>query len=192
MRKLKIFEHVSLDGVVQHTADENNFAYSGWTVPFRSPEGLAKLSVHYGETYDILLGRRSYDILSGFWPTAPSSPVADRLNAGNKFVATHRPEGLTWKPCEVVGPDLVNSLRRIKSEPGPDIIVLGSSTLISPLLEAGLVDELIVSIFPVVIGTGKRLFSEGTPQTFEFVSTETTPTGVVINRYTCKGPLQSS
>jgi dihydrofolate reductase len=192
MRKLKIFEHISIDGVVQHTPDENDFAYSGWTVPFRSPEGLAKLSLLYGETYDVLLGRRSYDILSGFWPTAPSSPVADRLNAGKKFVATHRPEGLTWGPYEIVGPDLVDSLRRIKSETGPDIIVLGSSTLISPLLEAGMVDELIVSIFPVVIGTGKRLFSGGIPQTFEFVSTETTPTGVVISRYTCKGPLQSS
>ena len=64
MRKLKIFEHISLDGVVQHTTDENEFAYSGWTVPFRSPEGLTKLSVLYGETYDVLLGRRSYDILA--------------------------------------------------------------------------------------------------------------------------------
>lgn len=190
MRKLTLFEHTSLDGVVQHTPDENNFAYAGWTIPFRSAEGLAKLSVLYGETYDILMGRRTYDILSGFWPTAPSSPVADRLNAGKKYVATHRQEGLTWGPYEVVGTDLVEGVRRIKAEAGPDIIVLGSSTLLTPLLEAGLVDELVVSVFPVVIGTGKRLFGEGTPQAFEFVSTDTTPTGVVINRYKTAGALK--
>ncbi len=192
MRKIKIFEHTSLDGVIQHTADETNFAYTGWTVPFRSPEGLAKLGILYGETYDVLLGRRTYDILSKFWPTAPGGPVADRLNAGKKYVATHRPEGLTWGPSEVVGPDLGESLRRIKFEPGPDIVVLGSSTLINPLVEAGLVDELILSVFPVVIGTGKRLFSEGTPQTFAFVSSDTTPTGVVINRYKSIGPMKTS
>jgi dihydrofolate reductase len=190
MRKLKIFEHTSLDGVTQHTADETNFSYSGWTIPFRSPEGLAKLSVLYGDTYDVLLGRRSYDILSTFWPTAPSSPVADRLNAGRKYVATHRSEGLTWGPNEIVGPDLIESIRRIKAEPGPDLIVLGSSSLINPLLEAGLVDELVVSVFPVLIGTGKRLFSEGTPQAFELISTDTTPTGVVINRYIPVGPMK--
>lgn len=192
MRKIKIFEHTSLDGVVQHTPDETNFQYAGWTVPFRSPEGLAKLSTLYGERYDVLLGRRTYDILSTFWPTAPGGPVADRLNAGRKYVATHRVEGLTWGPYEVVGPDLVESLRRIKSEFGPDIIVLGSSTLINPLLEAGLVDELIVSVFPVVIGTGKRLFAEGIPQAFDFVSSDSTPTGVVINRYKSTGPMKTS
>jgi dihydrofolate reductase len=144
MRKLKIFEHMSLDGVVQHTADENTFPYSNWSVPFRSPEGLAKLCALYGEKYDVLLGRSTYDILSSFWPTAPSGPVADRLNACRKYVATHRAEGLAWGPYEVVGPDLVEDVRRLKSQPGPNIVVLGSSTLLTPLLEDGLVDELVV------------------------------------------------
>jgi dihydrofolate reductase len=192
MRKLRIFEHTSLDGIVQHTEDENSFPYSNWSVPFRSPQGLAKLGTLYGEKYDVLLGRRTYDILSTFWPTAPSGPVADRLNSGTKYVATHRAEALNWGPCETVGPDLVECVRRIKSQPGPDIIVLGSSTLLTPLLENGLVDELVVSVFPVLLGTGKRLFAEGIAQSFEFVATDTTPTGVVLNSYKPTGPLKSS
>ncbi|MEK6396793.1 MAG: dihydrofolate reductase family protein [Terriglobus sp.] len=192
MRKLEIFVHTSLDGIVQHTEDENNFAHAGWTLPFRTPEGLAKLSALYGDSYDILLGRRTYDILAAYWPTAPSSPVADRLNAGTKYVATHRNENLTWTHSEVVGPDLIGDLRHLKLQDGPDIIVLGSSMLLTPLLESDLVDELIVSVFPVIIGTGKRLFTEGTPQTFQFLGTDTTSTGVLINRYKPTGALKSN
>ena len=192
MRKLRIFEHTSLDGIIQHTADENSFLYSGWSVPFRSPEGLAKLSVLYGESYDLLLGRRTYDILAAFWPTASNGPVADRLNAGRKYVATHRAESLDWGPCEIVGPDLVESARHLKEQAGPDIVVLGSSTLLTPLLEGGVVDELVVSVFPVLLGAGKRLFAEGTAQTLEFVATDTTPTGVVLNSYKLVGKLKAS
>ncbi len=133
----------NLDGVVRHSADENAFPYSNWTVPFRTPEGLTKLCALYGDPYDVLLGRRTYDILGAFWP-APSGPMSDRLNAGRKYVATHRAEGMTWGPFEIVGPDLAEGVRRLKSEPGPNIVVLGSSTLVTPLLEEGLVDELVV------------------------------------------------
>ena len=192
MRKLRIFEHTSLDGIIQHTADENSFPYSNWSVPFRSPEGLAKLSALYGERYDVLLGRRTYDLLAAFWPKAPSGPVADRLNAGRKYVATHRGEGLEWGPYEIVGPELVEGVRRLKSQPGPDIAVLGSSTLLTPLLENGLVDELVVSVFPVLLGTGKRLFAQGIAQAFEFVASDITPTGVVLNSYKPTGALKTS
>ena len=192
MRKLKIFEHTSLDAVVQHSADESAFPYSNWTVPFRTPEGLAKLCALYGDTYDVLLGRRTYDILGAFWPTAPSGPVSDRLNAGRKYVATHRAEGMKWGPFEIIGPDLAEGVRRLKSGPGPNIVVLGSSTLLTPLLEEGLVDELVVSVFPVLLGTGKRLFGEGVAQAFEFIATDTTSTGVVLNRYKPTGGLKIS
>lgn len=192
MRTLKIFEHTSLDGVVQHSADENAFPYSNWTVAFRTPEGLAKLCALYGDNYDVLLGRRTYDILGTFWSTAPSGPVSDRLNAGRKYVATHRAEGMTWGPFEIVGPDLAEGVRRLKSEPGPNIVVLGSSTLLTPLLEEGLVDELVVSVFPVLLGAGKRLFAEGIAQAFEFIATDTTSSGVVLNRYKPTGGLNIS
>jgi dihydrofolate reductase len=192
MRKLKIFEHVSMDGVLQHSADQNGFAYSDWSAPYRSPEGRDMLAAMYGETYDLVFGRQTYDILSGFWPKAPSSPMSDRINAAKKYVVTHRPESLEWGPYEAVGSDLVEKVRRLKSTDGPDILVWGSSTVTSPLLEHGLADELIVTVFPVWLGTGKRLFAEGTPaQKFEFVSSQATPTGVLLNVYKVLGAMQA-
>jgi len=110
----------------------------------------------HGERFDLLLGRRTYDIWSGFWPKAPSSPLADRLNAATKYVATHRPESLAWGPFEGVGPDLVEGVRRIKSQDGPNLILSGSSTLTSTLLEHGLADEAVLIVSPVLLGTGKR------------------------------------
>jgi hypothetical protein len=81
MRNLKIIEHISLDGVIQHSADEDDFPYGDWTAPYRSPAGGAAVMAAHGESFDLLLGRRTYDIWSGFWPQAPTSPIADRLNA---------------------------------------------------------------------------------------------------------------
>ncbi len=98
MRKLKIIEHISLDGVIQHSADDDDFPYSEWTAPYRTPAGRDAMLAAHGESFDLLLGRRTYDLWSGFWPKAPSSPMADRLNAATKFVATHRPESLDMGP----------------------------------------------------------------------------------------------
>ena len=95
MRKIKIIEHISLDGVIQHSADEGDFPYS-WTAPYRTAAGRDAILAAYGKSFDLLLGRLTYDIWSGFWPKAPSSPMADGLNAAKKYVATHRPEGLAW------------------------------------------------------------------------------------------------
>jgi dihydrofolate reductase len=98
MRKLKIIEHISLDGVIQHSADDGDFPYSDWTAPYRTPAGRDAMLAAYGGSFDLLLGRRTYDIWSGFWPKAPSSPMADGLNAAKKFIATHRPESLESPP----------------------------------------------------------------------------------------------
>jgi dihydrofolate reductase len=134
MRKLKIMEHTSLDGVIQHSADHDGFPYSDWTAPYRTPAGRDLILAAYGARFDLLLGRRTYDAWSSFWPKAPSSPMADGLNAATKYVATHRPESLEWGPFEGVGPDLVEGVRRIKSQDGPDLVLSGSSTLTSTLL----------------------------------------------------------
>lgn len=88
MRKLKIIEHISLDGVIQHSADETDFPYGEWTVPYRTAAGRDLVSVAHGDQFDLLLGRRTYDMWSGFWPKAPGSPLADRLNAAKKFVVS--------------------------------------------------------------------------------------------------------
>src|SRR5512141_2723206 len=171
MRKLKLIEHISLDGVIQHSADDGGFAYSDWTAPYRTPAGRDAMLAAYGERFDLLLGRRTYDIWSGFWPKAPSSPMADRLNAATKFIATHRPESLEWGPFESLGPDIVKDVRRIKASAGPDLILSGSSRLTSTLLEHGLADEVLLAVYPVLLGVGKRFFAEGTPaRTFELVT----------------------
>ena len=191
MRKLRIFEHISLDGVIQQSADENNFPYSNWSAPYRTPAGRDLVLAMYGERFDLLLGRRTYDGFSDFWPKQPSSPLADRLNAA-KNVVSHRPESLEWGAFEGVGADLVEEIRRIKSQDGPDLILFGSSTLTSPLLEHGLADEVVLLVDPVLLGTGKRLFTEGTPaRAFELASTQARPSGIIINSYKPAGPLKN-
>jgi len=192
MRKLRIFEHISLDGVIQ-SSYEDDFPYSDWTVPYRTPVGRDALITAHGESFDLLLGRRTYDMWSGFWPKAPSGPMADGLNAATKYVVTHRPESLEWGPFEGLGPDIVEGIRRIKPQDGPDLILWGSSTLTSTLLEHGLADEVLLVVYPVLVGTGKRFFAEGTPAcSFELVSTKAMPSGIVINTYRPAGPLKTA
>ena len=190
MRKLKIMEHMSLDGVIQNSS-EDNFPYGDWTAPYRSPAGREAMTAAYGEKFDLLLGRRTYDMWSGFWPKAPKSPIGDGINAATKYVATHRPESLEWGPHKGVRPDFVEGIRRIKSENGPDIILSGSSTLTSPLLEHGLADEVLLAVYPVLLGTGKRFFAEGTtPRSFELVGTKGFPSGIIFSAYKVAGPLK--
>ena len=192
MRTLRIVEHLSLDGVIQHSADDDGFPYSDWSVPYRTPAGRDAVLAAYGERFDLLLGRRTYDLWSGYWPKAPSSPMAERLNAATKFVATHRPHSLAWGPCVGLGPDLVEGVRRLKAQDGPDLIVSGSSTLTSPLLEHGLADELLLIVSPVLLGTGKRLFAQGTPaRAFALVRTQAFPSGIVFSTYRAAGLLQA-
>ena len=192
MRKLKIIEHISLDGVIQHTADENDFPYGDWTAPYRTPAGRDAVMAAHGESFDLLLGRRTYDIWSGFWPKAPSSPIADLLNAATKYVVTHRPASLEWGPFESLGSDIVEGIRRIKSQDGRNLILSGSSTLTSTVLEHGLADEVVLIVYPVLLGTGKRFFAEGTSaRSFELVSTQTTPSGVILSTYRVAGPLKT-
>jgi len=192
MRTLKLIEHISLDGVIQHSADGGDFPYSDWSAPYRTPAGREAVMAAHGERFDLLLGRRTYDIWSGFWPKASGTPLADRLNAATKYVVTHRPESLEWSPVEGIGPDLVEGVRRIKSQDGPGLVLSGSSTLTSTLLEHGLADEVVLIVSPVLLGTGKRFFAEGTPaQAFELVSTTATPTGVLLNTYRVVEPLKA-
>jgi dihydrofolate reductase len=192
VRKLRIIEHISLDGVIQHTADDGDFPYNDWTTPYRTPEGRDATLAAHGESFDLLLGRRTYDIWSGFWPKAPSSPTVDRLNAAKKYVVTHRPESLEWGPFEGVGPDIVSGLRRIKSQGDRDIVLWGSSTLTSTLLDHGLADEVLLLVYPVVLGTGKRFFAEGTPaRSFALVNTQAFPSGIIFSTYKVAGALKT-
>jgi dihydrofolate reductase len=189
MRKIRIFEHISLDGVIEHG---EGYAYGAWTTPYRTPAGLQILLEAQGGSFDLLLGRRTYDIWSGFWPKAGNSPMADSLNAATKYVATHRSDSLEWGPVGDLGADVMEDIRRVKSTDGPDLIVWGSSTLTSPLLGQGLVDEVVLSVYPVLLGRGKRFFSDSVdPRELAFVSTKSTPTGALINTYRYVGSLRT-
>jgi len=193
MRKLKIMEHISLDGVIQHSADDSHFPYSEWTTPYRTPAGRDEITAAHGGSFDLLLGRRTYDIWSGFWPKAPSSPLADGINTATKYIVTHRPESLEWGPFEAVGPDIAEGIRRIKSQDGPNLVLWGSSTLTSPLLEHGLADEVLLIVYPVLLGTGKRFFAEKTPpRSFELVSTNALPSGIIFSHYKLAGSLKTA
>ncbi|HEX4006249.1 MAG TPA: SpoIIE family protein phosphatase [Acidobacteriaceae bacterium] len=186
MRKLKIIEHISLDGVVQMmtTGPDDDFPYGDWTAPYRSPAGLQIVNELYGKTCDLLLGRRTYDLLANFWPKAPQSPMADRLHAATKYVVTHRPESLEWGPFEAIGSDLVDNVKRIKAKIGPDLIVPGSSTVTSVLLDHGLADELVLLVNPIVLGKGKRFFEGGSlPRGFALGSSVALPSGILVNIY---------
>jgi len=189
MRNIRIFEHISLDGVIEH---DDGYAYGAWTTPYRTPAGLAALLEIYGTSFDLLLGRHTYDLWAGFWPKAGSGPMADRLNAATKYVATHRPDSLGWGPVKDLGADIIEGVRGIKSKDGPDLIVSGSSTLTSVLLGQGLVDEVVLIVYPVLLGRGKRFFSDKVDaRELAFVSTKTTPTGVLINTYRHVGSLRT-
>jgi dihydrofolate reductase len=192
MRKLKIIEHISLDGVIQHSADGDNFPYTDWTAPYRTPAGRDAMLAAYGGSFDLLLGRRTYDGWSNYWPKAPSSPMSDALNAATKFVVTHRPDGLEWGPAERVA-DVIEGVQRIKSQEGPDLVLSGSSTLTTPLLVHGLADEVMLAVYPVLIGRGKRFFVEGTPgRAFETISSRAFPSGIVFTTYKVVGALKTA
>ncbi len=191
MRKIRIFEHVSLDGVIS-PEDEAAYSNGGWTAPYRTPEGAAALAEVQGARFDLLLGRHTYDLWADIWPKVKGGPFADALNAATKYVATHRPDGLAWGPVGELGADAIDGIRRLKATDGADLIVWGSSTLTSVLLGEGLADEVVLIVYPVLLGRGKRFVPETVdPRELALVSTNSTPAGVLINTYRHVGALRA-
>jgi len=197
MRKIKILEHISLDGVIQAPGgtkedQDGGYEYGGWSVPHSDPAAGEAIVAAHGASFDLLLGRRTYDIWSGYWPKAKKSPMADSLNAATKYVATHRPDSLAWGPVEGLGADVVAGIRRIKAGNGPDLILWGSSTLTPVLLEHALADEVLLLVYPVLLGKGKRFFADGTPpRELKLAGTQAAASGVIISTYRPNGPLRT-
>jgi dihydrofolate reductase len=188
MRKIRIFEHISLDGIIEHDGD---YIYGAWTTPYRSPAGAQMLFEAYGPGFDLLLARRTYDIFSGFWPTAGDFPMANAINAATKYIVTHRPDSLEWGPVKGLNGDIVKAVGDLKSTDGPDLIVVGSSTITPLLLDAGLADEVVLITYPVLLGRGKRLMADTIDaRELAFVDSKSTPTGLLINTYRHLGPLK--
>lgn len=196
MRKVRILEHITLDGVIQSPGgrdedEDGDYVYGGWSAPFDDPQAGDVVVEAHSRPFDLLLGRRTYDIWSGYWPTS-EGPFAKRINDATKYVATHRPEGLAWKPVEVIGADIVDGIRRIKAKDGPDLIVWGSSQLATVLLEHELAEEIVLLVYPILLGSGKRLFAEGTPpRELTLVSSKAGPSGIVVSTYKPRGPLRT-
>jgi dihydrofolate reductase len=195
VRKIRIIEHISLDGVIQAPGGPNedgDYPYGGWAVPHSDETVGEAIVAGHGDAFDLLLGRRTYDIWSAYWPKAESSPMADSINAATKYVATHRPQTLEWGPVEDLGADAVDGVRRIKAKDGPDLIVWGSSTLTPLLLEHELADEVLLLVYPILLGKGKRFFSDAAPaRELALVGTKAASSGVVISTYRPSGDLQT-
>jgi dihydrofolate reductase len=141
--------------------------------------------------FDLLLGRRTYEIFAAYWPSAGDNPIAERFNKATKYVVTRSLDHLDWANSERIDGDAVKKVAKLKFGEGPDIQIYDSAELLQTLTAAGLIDEYSVWIFPLVLGRGKRLFEhDGAAQALSLVDTKTSSTGVVINTYRPDGPVK--
>lgn len=187
MRKIKLLAHISLDGVIEH---DKNFRYPGWITPYRRPEDMGTLIEAFGNKFDMLLGRKTYDEFLGYWPNAGNFPLSNTLNAATKYVVTHRPESLSWGPVRNLSGNFIAYLHNLKQVDGPDLVVMGSISLTSELLDSGLVDEILLIIYPILMGHGRRILSDSFgARKLELIKTAKSPTGLLINTYQQLGPL---
>lgn len=187
MRKIKILAHISLDGVIEH---DKNFKYPGWIAPYRSPEDMGTLIEAFGTTFDVLLGRKTYDEFLGYWPKAGNFPLANALNTATKYVVTHRPESLKWGPVKHFSGNFMEDLKKVKQTEGPDIVVMGSISQTSELLDSGLVDEMLLIVYPILMGQGRRILSDNfRARKLELVKTSRSANGLLINTYKQLGAL---
>jgi len=197
MRRIVGAAFVSLDGVMQGpggpTEDPTGgFGFSGWLPPVGDDAIEDKIGELFGRPFDLLLGRRTYDIFAAFWPYAGDemAGIRDPFNACTKYVVTHRDQPLVWENSERVG--AIEDLRAIKQGGGPDLVIQGSSTLYPQLLEVGLLDELTLMMSPVVLGQGKRLFGDGTPpRTLKMTDHRVSEGGNIIVAYQPAGPVET-
>jgi dihydrofolate reductase len=196
MRKIVVFSMVSLDGIMQAPGGPEEdtsagFKYGGWTAPY-SDESFGKiLNKELSMPFDLLLGRKTYDIFAPYW-SKQTGMIADPFNKAKKYVVSDKGVDLTWKESILIHGDAAAKLKALKAEDGPVLHVWGSSKLVQTLLKNDLIDELRLRIFPVTLGTGKRLFAEGTiPAAFELIDSQALPSGVILANYKRSGELKT-
>ncbi len=195
MRELIATTFLTLDGVMQAPGGpkedgDGGFAYGGWSFPHWDDRMGKVMDGIMGKPFDLLLGRRTYDIFAAYWPTAPAEAGGKPLNDATKYVASRgRPE-LTWETSVLIEGDVAEGVSRLKQEDGPELQVHGSGNLLQTLMRHRLVDRFHIWVFPVVIGTGKRLFADGTlPGALKLVDNVVSTTGVVIGTYEPAGEI---
>jgi len=194
MRKLVVLTFVSLDGVMQAPGGKgedpsSSFQYEGWGFPAFDDTLGNEMGKQMGQPFDLLLGRKTYDIFAGYWP---SQGADNPINKATKYVTTRRPVAADWKETIPIQGDIVPEIRKLKQQDGPMLQVHGSSNLIQTLLANDLVDELWLKIFPLTLGKGKKLFGEGTiPAAFKLLGSYATPSGVIIANYKREGEIKT-
>ncbi len=196
MRKLIVLTFISLDGVMQAPGGpeedvSDGFKFGGWTVPYFDEAGGQVMAEQMGHPFDLLLGRKTYDIFAGYWPEHNDEAGA-LINRATKYVVSHRPVSTDWKTTLLVTGDVPAEIRKLKLQDGPELQVHGSANLIQTLLKNDLVDEFWLKTFPVVLGNGKKLFADGTtPAAFTVEKTTVTPSGVVVANYKRAGEVKT-
>jgi dihydrofolate reductase len=189
MRKIIAITQVTVDGVMQAPGGpeedpRNGFTKGGWAMPFLDDA----LNQAIGETiageFDMVLGRRTYEIFAAYWPNQGDHPIAKAFNKATKYVVTRTLDQLDWKTSQRISGDVVDEVRRLKASDGPALHIWGSSELLQTLIAAELVDEYRIWVFPLVLGEGKRLFETGVPpRRLSLVATRSTQKGVLLNTY---------
>ena len=198
MRKLVVGTFLTLDGVMQapggpNEDQEGGFRHGGWLVPYFDEKFGEIMTEWTKRAGAYLLGRKTYEIFAASWPksTDPADEIATALNTRPKFVASRTLDKVTWNNSRLLKGDVAEEVEKLKVQEGGEIQVHGSSDLLQTLLKHNLIDTLRIWQFPVVVGTGKRLFGEGTiPGSFRLVDTQQTATGAVLNVYERAGGLK--
>ncbi len=195
MRKLNVLTFLTMDGVMQGPGgpDEDTsggFRHGGWSVGYFDDFVGQEMAKQMGHKFDLLLGRRTYEIFAGYWPHVKDGS-GDPINNATKYVATNRPITKDWNTVRLEG-DVAEAIRKLKAGSGPELQVHGSATLIQTLLAHDLVDELWLKIFPVTIGSGRRLFADGTAHSgFALIETSASPSGVILAKYKRAGEVKA-
>ncbi|WP_425825391.1 dihydrofolate reductase family protein [Streptomyces fractus] len=194
MREIIVCTFLSLDGVMQAPGGsdedvESGFQYGGWQKPVSDDEVGSAIAGWYEPADAMLLGRKTYGLFASYWPTAdPGNPFTERMNSTRKYVASRTLKSVEWRNSSLLEGDIVDAVRELKASDGGNINVVGSGDLAQPLMRHGLVDEYRLTIHPVIIGTGKRLFADGAiPTALEPVSVSTTKGGTVVGAYRPSG-----
>ena len=195
MRNVVVSTFLTLDGVMQAPGGpeedpSGGFRHGGWSVNYWDDAMGAAMGEAMSRPFDLLLGRRTYEIFAAHWPYS-TEPGADVLNSATKYVASRTLDAVEWQNSNLLEGDVAEAVARLKNEDGPEIQVHGSGNLIQTLLEHDLVDEYRLWTFPVVLGTGKRLFGDGAvPRALRLVDAKTSATGVVMATYERGGELE--
>ncbi len=195
MRKLIVSTFVTLDGVMQAPGgpeedDSGGFTQGGWSVNYWDDMMGQVMGEAMSSPFDLLLGRKTYDIFAAYWPHASEEAGAKPLNDATKYVASRSHRALEWGPSVLIEGDAADGIAALKKEDGPELQVHGSGNLIQTLIRDALVDEYRLWVFPVVIGSGKRLFADGTiPAGLKLVDSKVSTTGVVIGTYEPAGDI---